>query len=177
MHPLTLQQKMKEIENLSMQGDYEAALALLNTFLSEYPFVTRMLIKKGELIQLLPEASELGELSDAQEALELAVEIEPKSVEAILELAHFYSAVLDQEKESEKLFNQAIQLCFEFLEEAYLGKIESLISRGSAEARQWSQEAQELFPASVDKFLARNLKTDRRKRNGKDKRGSFGSIG
>jgi Tfp pilus assembly protein PilF len=110
-----------------------------------------MLIKKGELIQLLPEASELGELSDAQKALELALEIDPKSVEAILELAHFYSAVLDQEREAEKLFDQAVQRCSEFLEEAYRGKIQSLVSRGkSVEARRWVQKAQKLFPASVD---------------------------
>ena len=146
-----LQQKMKEIEDLSVQGDYEAAVILLESLLAEYPFVTRMLIRKGELIQLLPEASERGELSDAQEALELAVEIDPQSVEAILELAYFHSAVLDQEMEAAKLFDRAIQLCFEILEEAYLGKIQNLINRGrSIEARQWIQGARKLFPTSVD---------------------------
>ena len=55
MKCLTLfQQKMKEIEDLSVQGYDEAALILIENLLSEYPFVTRMLIKKGELIQLLP---------------------------------------------------------------------------------------------------------------------------
>jgi tetratricopeptide (TPR) repeat protein len=142
---------MEEIDNLLREGNYEAAFVLLERLLSEYPFVTRLLIKKGELIQLLPEASELGELSDAQKTLELAVEIDPQSVEAILELAYFYSAVLDREKESEKLFDRAIQRCFEFLEQAYLGKIQSLMSRGrSVEARQWFQEAQKLFPTSMD---------------------------
>jgi tetratricopeptide (TPR) repeat protein len=148
---ILFQQKMKEIEDLSAQEDYEVALTLLEHLLSEYPFVTQMLIKKGQLIQLLPEASELGELSDAQKALELALEIDPKSMEAILELAHFYSAVLDQEREADKLFDQAVQRCSEFLEEAYRGKIQSLVSRGkSVEARRWVQKAQKLFPASVD---------------------------
>ena len=80
MKYLTLfQEKIKEIEDLSMKEDYETALILLESLLSEYPFVTQMLIKKGELIQLLPETSESGELSDAKKALELAVEIDPKS--------------------------------------------------------------------------------------------------
>lgn len=152
MKYLTLfQEKIKEIEDLSMKKDYETALILLESLLSEYPFVTQMLIKKGELIQLLPETSELGELSDAQKALELAVEIDPKSVEAILELAYFHSAVLDQEKEAEKLFDRTIQICFEFLEDAYRGKIQSLISCDRREeANQWIQEAQKLFSASLD---------------------------
>lgn len=152
MKYLTLfQKKIKEIEDLSTKEDYETALILLESLLSEYPFVTQMLIKKAELIQLLPETSELGELSDAQKALELAVEIDPKSVEAILELAYFHSAVLDQEKEAEKLFDRTIQICFEFLEDAYRGKIQSLISRDRREeANRWIQEAQKLFPASVD---------------------------
>jgi tetratricopeptide (TPR) repeat protein len=151
MKYLTLfQKKIKEIEDLSMKEDYETALILLESLLSEYPFVTQMLIKKGELIQLLPETSESGELSDAKKALELAVEIDPKSVEAILELAYFHSAVLDQEKEAEKLFDRMIQICFEFLEDAYHGKIQSLINRDRREeANQWIQEAQKLFPTSV----------------------------
>ncbi len=52
--------------------------------------------------------------------------------------------------EAEKLLEQAIHICFEFLEEAYLGKIQSLIGLGrDEEARQWAQEAQKLFPASM----------------------------
>ena len=152
MKDLTLfHKKIKEIEDLSMKEDYEAALILLESLLSMYPFITQMLIKKAELIQLLPEKSDLGELSDAQRILELAVEIDPKSAEAILELAHFHSAVLDQEKEAEKLFDRTIQICSEFLEDAYRGKIQSLIDRDRREeASRWIQAAQKLFPASVD---------------------------
>ena len=145
------QQKMKEIEDLSAQEDYGAALTLLERFVSKYPFVTRMLIRKGELIQLLPETTELGELSDAQNALEMAVEIDPKSVEALIELAHFYSAVLDRDLEAEKRFDQAIERSREFLEEAYRGKISTLISRGeNVAAYQCLQEVQSFFPDSVD---------------------------
>ena len=80
----------------------------------------------------------------------MAVETDLKSVGGLLESLHFNSAVLVEAVESEKCFNQAIERCFEFLEEADRGKLQSLISRGdSVGAHRCIQEAQKFFPDFV----------------------------
>lgn len=145
----SLHQKLKEIEKLSKQGNYEAALVKINDFLSEYPYITRLLLLKGEIIQLLDEDSPLAELKDARKAFELAMEVDPKSIEALLELAHFYSAVEDNDLKAIQFFDQTIQLCLMLLQEAYIGKIKTLInSERKSEALELIKAALKLFPDS-----------------------------
>lgn len=147
----SLHQPLKEVEKLARRGDYKAALAMINDLLSQYPFDTRLLLLKGEIIQLLDENSPLGELKDARKALELAVKVDPKSIEALLELAYFYSAVEDNDLKALQLFDQAIQLCLTFLQEAYIGKIKSLTSsERKSEALKSIKEALRLFPDSEE---------------------------
>ena len=90
--------------------------------LEKYPFSTRLLLLKGRLIQLLDEYSELGELQDASDALESAVELDGESIDALNELALFRYVVEDRHDEAISLFEKSIVKGLDFLEEAYLGK-------------------------------------------------------
>lgn len=147
----SLHQPLKEVEKLAKRGNYEVALIKVNDLLSQYPFDTRLLLLKGEIIQLLDEDSPLGELKDARKALELAVKVDPKSIEALLELAYFYSSVEDNDLKAIQLFDQAIQLCLTFLQEAYIGKIKSSVnSERRSEALKSIKESLRLFPDSEE---------------------------
>ncbi|HIE26057.1 TPA: hypothetical protein EYP66_02090 [Candidatus Poribacteria bacterium] len=84
--------------------------------------MTRLLILKGRLIQLLDEESELGELQDALDALESAVKLDGESIDALNELAIFRHVIENKYDEAILLFEKSIAKCFQFLEEAYLGK-------------------------------------------------------
>jgi tetratricopeptide (TPR) repeat protein len=81
-----------------------------------------LLLLKGQLIQLLDEDSELGELQDASDALESAVELDGESIDALNELATFRYVIEDNHDEAILLFEKSIVKCLEFLKEAYLGK-------------------------------------------------------
>ena len=77
-------------------------------------------------MQLLDEGSELGELQDALDALESAVELDGESIDALNELAMFRHVVEDKHDEAMLLFEKSIAKCLEFSEEAYLGKASCL---------------------------------------------------
>ena len=117
---------LKDIERLLRGNQYSKALLIVNKLLEEYPFSTRLLLLKGRLIQLLDEESELGELQDALDALELASELDDGSIDALNELAMFRHVVEDKQDEAILLFEKSIAKCLEFLEEAYLGKAKCL---------------------------------------------------
>jgi len=88
--------------------------------------LTRLLLLKGQLIQLLDEDSELGELQDASDALESAAELDDGSIDVLNELAMFRHVVEDEHDEAILLFEKSIVKCLDFLEEAYLGKAKCL---------------------------------------------------
>jgi len=99
---------------------------IVNKFLEKCPFLTRLLLLKGQLIQLLDEDSELGELQDASDALESAAELDDGSIDVLNELAMFRHVVEDEHDEAILLFEKSIVKCLDFLEEAYLGKAKCL---------------------------------------------------
>jgi tetratricopeptide (TPR) repeat protein len=117
---------LKDIERLLRGNQYSKALLIVNKLLEKYPFSTRLLLLKGRLIQLLDEESELGELQDALDALELASELDDGSIDALNELAMFRHVMEDKQDEAILLFEKSIAKCFELLEEAYLGKAKCL---------------------------------------------------
>ena len=121
--------KLKDIERLLKENQYSNALLIVNKLLEKYPFLTRLLLLKGRLIQLLDEESELGELQDALDALESAVELDSESIDALNELAMFRHVVEDKHDEAMLLFEKSIAKSFQFLEEAYPGKARCLFDK------------------------------------------------
>jgi tetratricopeptide (TPR) repeat protein len=76
-------ENLKDIERLLSENQYSNALLIVNKLLEKYPFSTRLLLLKGQLIQLLDEESDLGELQDALDALESAVGLDGESIDAL----------------------------------------------------------------------------------------------
>jgi len=125
----TVLTELKNVELLLEYEQYSDALFIVNKLLEKYPFFTKLLLLKGRLIQLLDEESELGELQDALDALQTAVELDKESIDALNELAMFYYAVEGNDDEAILLFEKSIAKCLEFSEEAYLGKAKSLFDK------------------------------------------------
>jgi tetratricopeptide (TPR) repeat protein len=121
-----ISENLKNVQRLLRENQYSKSLLIVNKLLEKYPFSTRLLLLKGQLIQLLDEDSELGELRDALDALESAVELDGESIDALNELAMFRYVVEDKHDEAMLLFEKSIVKCLEFLEEAYLGKAKCL---------------------------------------------------
>jgi tetratricopeptide (TPR) repeat protein len=119
-------ENLKDVQRLLSENQYSNALLIVHKLLEKYPFSTRLLLLKGQLIQLLDEYSELGELQDASDALESAVDLDGESIDALNELAMFRHVVEDKHDEAISLFEKSIIKCLDFLEEAYLGKAKCL---------------------------------------------------
>ena len=117
-----ISENLKDVQRLLSENQYSNALLIVNKLVEKYPFSTNLLLLKGQLIQLLDGDSELGELQDASDALESAVELDGESIDALNELAMFRYVVEDKHNEAILLFEKSIVKCLDFLEEAYLGK-------------------------------------------------------
>ncbi|MEW6608953.1 MAG: hypothetical protein AB1414_16155 [bacterium] len=145
-----LKEKMEAIEILEKQEDFRKSLKEVQHLLTEFPYLTPLLVLKGELIQLLDEEdSNQWKLEDAKEALEQAVAIDEKSIDALLELAFYSYAVEDNNEIALHLFEKSINMSRKFLEEAYGGKCKCLFETNrKEEALKCVKEALRIFPES-----------------------------
>ena len=100
--------ELKNVELLLKYEQYSDALSIVNKLLEKYPFFTKLLLLKGRLIQLLDEESKLGELHDALDALQTAIELDQESIDALNELAMFHYAIEGNDNEYKLSFNLQI---------------------------------------------------------------------
>lgn len=91
------------------------------------------LVLKGRFIQLGSEAV-AGTLADAEQAYREALEIDENYVPALIELAWFYYAVLDETAKALPFFERAIEVTRAQLSEAVEGKVKCLEELQSSNA-------------------------------------------
>jgi tetratricopeptide (TPR) repeat protein len=117
----TWKRALGRIHRESRIGRYAQALAEVDRLLTDWPNNPRLLILRGNLIQLQDEDA-VPTLEDARHDLERAVELAEESPAALIELAHFLFAVEDDDKAAARHFDKAIALGKRLLKDALVGK-------------------------------------------------------
>ncbi len=106
---------------------YASIVAKTTSLLDAYPYFVPVLVLKAQAIQLVDKDVGSSGLEEAKRVLRLAVELDPKSLDALNELAHFLFAVEDRSDEAVKLFERSIAMGLQTLREAYVGVIRCLM--------------------------------------------------
>jgi tetratricopeptide (TPR) repeat protein len=93
--------------------------------LEQWPGNAQLQILRGSLIQLqdLPAAS----LDDAKQALQVAIDLDPSSPAASIELGHFLDSVEDDPKAASKAYLKAIAEARRLLIEGLIGHAKALL--------------------------------------------------
>ncbi len=138
--------------NASIKGKHlSEALQQVNQLLKAYPYSVSLLVKRAMLIQVQDESSDLPPLEEARRNLELAIELEPHSVETLIELGNFDYAVADHSESAIVHFERAISESEMGLKAAMVGMIKSQIELGLVNEAQASLErSKTLFPDDLD---------------------------
>lgn len=103
----------------------EREVKRLDLIARKRPLHPHELVEKGRCVQLIPETSS-GALEDAEIAFRAAVGIDAEYLPAYLELGWFNHRTRDDPATGVLFFEQAIELCQRWLEEARSGRAECL---------------------------------------------------
>ena len=145
-----LAREIRAVEKLYRYGHYDEVLKRSDQILARYPGLTSLLILRGMAIQL--RNTDHGDesyptLRDARNSLEMAVQLDSASVEALNELAHFNFAVLDNNPDAWQLFRRGVALSFGQLKKMLVGLYETaLYVERFQEARQTLKRLKTIFP-------------------------------
>ena len=93
--------------------EYEKAIDLISKIPKSYKWSPSDLIFKARVIQL--SESQNYNLKDVENILENVIKLAPNDVEGLIEMAFFQSRVNDCSKLALKYFNQAQELCKQYL--------------------------------------------------------------
>jgi tetratricopeptide (TPR) repeat protein len=126
--PSSVRSKLAE---LMANGHITGTLDLLRRIEQERGLIPSELVTKGRCLQLAPIEAE-GDLTDAEKAFQEALNMDPEYVPALVELAYFYDAVLNDSALALPLFDKAIDILRAQITEAAIGKIEELRSEAAA---------------------------------------------
>lgn len=114
---------LTQIDSLYSEEKYGEALEILNSEdlrNLENPY---LLVCKSRCLQLYDNGP-LDALKQAELCLEKALEVDADYLPALIDLAYFYSRVMDNSKKGKELFEKAIQLSKEEYVESLVGLIE-----------------------------------------------------
>lgn len=116
---------LSDVMSLWVDEDYARALDRVEDLRSAWPGNAQLLVLRAQLIQLADEPA--ASLADAQRALEQAVEFDPQSPAAAIELGHFLDNVEDDPQAAARAFAQGIATARRRLIEGLLGRARSLL--------------------------------------------------
>ena len=80
------------LKRLLKTKKWEEALTKVDELLASNPFAAQLYLLRGQLIQLQDDSTAYA-LDDAEAAFKRALELENTSLDALVELMHFYDAV------------------------------------------------------------------------------------
>lgn len=112
-----------ELDRLAEAEDWDGCLRVLLLLEQRVPLTADDLVRKSALLQV---ASELGDLEEAERALEGALALAKNYVPALLDLGWFYYVVEDDAKTGLSYFLKAEELIRAQMEEASDGKEQCL---------------------------------------------------
>lgn len=116
---------LSRVFRLWERGEYDTALRDVELLLEQWQGNPQLQILRGSLIQLQGRAA--ATLDDAKQALQSAVELDPSSPAASIELGHFFDAVEDNPGAAAKIYAKAITNARRLLIEALIGQAKSLL--------------------------------------------------
>ena len=106
-------------------NDYDTALEEVDALLTTWPGNPQLQILRASLIQLHDHPT--STLDDAKQALQEAVDLDPSSPAAAIELGHFLDAVEDNPKAASKQYTNAIIQARRLLIEGLIGQAKVLL--------------------------------------------------
>jgi len=125
---------LNKLNSLCNAEKYDEALEILNSEdlrNIENPY---LLVCKSRCL-LVADNSPSDAFKQAELCLEKALDIDPEYLPALIDLADFYSVILDNSKKGKELFEEAVQLSKENYVESIVGLVEceaELVSNKSA---------------------------------------------
>lgn len=143
---------LQRITALIGERRFDDALEQVDQLLDSSPNAVGLLIKRAMLIQL-QDNENIGAppLSEVRESLERAIEIEPNSIDAYVELGNFEHAVADDPKAALEHFKKAMTYSEDGLKAALIGMMKCQVEIGCPEdARSTLKRLQVLFPDDLD---------------------------
>ncbi|MFB2974970.1 tetratricopeptide repeat protein [Microseira sp. BLCC-F43] len=142
-------ESLEKLDALHQQQDYESALKLVQDLLADFPYSVELLIKYAKLIQLIDkdDLANFPSLNEAREKLEISHLIDPKSIEACIELGNFEYAINDSASEAIRYFNAGEEIAKSGLKAAMIGQIKCYADLGDiSQAKEILRKAKEFFP-------------------------------
>lgn len=145
----TLAVRLKKLKEEYVKGNYRRVLMDGQKIIKQHPGCVPALIAFSRAVQLLQENEIPGDprmiYRESRQALLNAIALDPKSVEALNELAYFVYTYEDSRRASAH-FDSAIRLARAQLKEAYIGKIKCLSELGrDSEKKNVFAEAAAIF--------------------------------
>ena len=117
----SLHEQLDALDRLIEAECFADALKLIASNEASRLLLPRELVTRGRAIQLAEATPELP-LSDAKQAFQQALELDPEHVPALLELAWYCYAVEDDPHQALPLFEEALELSRKQLTEATRGR-------------------------------------------------------
>lgn len=124
-HSSSYKRTVLKIQKQCDSGKYSQALKLADDLLRDWPDQPQLLVLRGRLIQL-QESPSGPTLDDAKSAFERAIDLDPESPAALIELGHYFYAVEDDSKRAAQCFEQAVHLTKQLLKDALMGQAKAL---------------------------------------------------
>jgi tetratricopeptide (TPR) repeat protein len=116
---------LSRILRLWEREDFDAALSEVDALLQEWRGNSQLQIWRASLIQLQDSPSQT--LEAAKQALQQAVDLDPSSPAASIELGHYLDSVEDNPKAAAKAFSKAIMEARRLLIEGLIGQARALL--------------------------------------------------
>lgn len=122
---LSFKKSLARVFRLWEEGNYEAALSEVDSLLQHWRGNAQLQVLRASLIQLQERPS--AALGEVKQALQNAVDLDPSSPVAGIELGNFLDAVEDNPKAASKAYAKAIADARRLLTEALIGQAKALL--------------------------------------------------
>jgi tetratricopeptide (TPR) repeat protein len=136
----------KQAQRLYRMQKYESAISEADKVLRLSPHNVPMLLLKARAIQLLDDNESINKYSIkfVKDVLLMARTADPRSIDALNELAFYVFAVEDNDTKAIGLFDKSVALAIENLREAYTGRIKCLTDMDKLTEDQARRETEKL---------------------------------
>ncbi len=113
-------QRLATVSRLRHEGDYDSALAEVESLLETWPGNAHLHVLKSKLVQLQEEPK--YELDAARQALEQAIELDRNSPAAFVELGYFLDNVEDNPRAAVKAYTDGVSAARNLLIDGLIGQ-------------------------------------------------------
>jgi tetratricopeptide (TPR) repeat protein len=127
----SLKTGLRRVDRHWREGRFDEALAEVESLLQAWPNSSYLLIMRASLTRLQDDEDGTPTLEDAKSDLLAAVDLDPDSPAALIELGQFTNAIDDDARSAAKYFEKAVYLCADLLAQALVSHAEALSEIGN----------------------------------------------